>query len=111
MNMALRVFYVLVFLYYSLGLILPIKAEMLRSMPFLHNFIRLLCNGFFITYIIELIIDKKNSKPINVNKHLWWLIAFLLFGIFSCLYNKEYDLSFNLKWIKWYALFFSIFLI
>lgn len=110
MNLALRVFYILVFLYYSLGMILPIKTEILDSMPFFNRFIRLLCNGFFVAYIIEIIINLKKGKPINVNRHIWWLIAFLLCATISCFYNYEYDLGFNLKWVKWYALFFSIFL-
>lgn len=110
MTMALRVFYILVFLYYSLDMILPIKAEIFNSMPFFYRSIRLLCNGFFIAYIIEQIINFKKGKSVNVNKHIWWLIAFLLCATISCLYNQEYDLSSNLKWVKWYALFFSIFL-
>ena len=110
MNVALRVFYILVFLYYSLGLILPIKTEIINSIPFLNKFIRLLCNGFFVAYIIEIIINLKKGKPINVNRHIWWLIAFLLCATISCFYNKEYELGSNLKWVKWYALFFSIFL-
>ncbi len=109
MNIALRVFYVLVFLYYSLVFILPIKTEIIKSIPFLNSFIRLLCNGFFVAYIIEIIINLKKGKPINVNRHIWWLIAFLLCATISCFYNYEYDLGFNLKWVKWYALFFSIF--
>lgn len=87
MNLALRVFYILVFLYYSLGMILPIKAEILNSMPFFNRFIRLLCNGFFVAYIIEQIINFKKGKAVNVNRHIWWLIAFLLCATISCLYN------------------------
>lgn len=91
-------------------MILPIKAEIFNSMPFFNRSIRLLCNGFFIAYIIEQIINFKKGKFVNVNRHIWWLVAFLVCATISCFYNKEYDLSSNLKWVKWYAVFFSIFL-